>query len=96
MNNEKKGKVRTVAVNERGQIVIPEDIRRELGIESSTTLVLIEKDGEIVMKKESEILSALDDNAFWGAVVKDSMRRAWNKEDEVWDKLARRELEKNG
>jgi|SRR3989338_2412097 len=95
MNNQNikgKGKIRTVAVNERGQIVIPEDIRKELGIEGSATLVLIEKEGEIVIKKESDVLSAMNEDTFWKAAAKESMKRAWSKEDEVWDKIARQDM----
>lgn len=92
LKNEKKGRIRTVAVNERGQIVIPEDIRKELGIEGADTLVLIEKGGEIVIKKESDVLSAMDEDAFWRAVSRESMKRMWEKEDNVWDKIARKDI----
>ncbi len=90
--NDKKARIRTVAVNERGQIVIPEDIRKEMGIKGADTLVLIEKGGEIMIKKESDVLSAMDEDAFWRAVARESMRRAWSKDDEVWDKIARKDL----
>lgn len=89
MNNKK---IRTVSVNERGQIVIPEDIRKDLGIEGATTLVMIEKNGEIVIRKESEVLAVLDEDVFWKGVAKKTLERAWNKEDEIWDKIARKDL----
>lgn len=88
----KKGKIRTVTVNERGQIVIPEDMRRDIGIESSDTLVLIEKNGEIVIKKESEIMSAVEEDAFWRSISRESLKRMWGKEDEIWDKFAREDM----
>lgn len=91
MNNKKKWRIRTVAVNERGQIVIPEDIRKDMGIEGTDTLVIIEKEGEIVIKKESEVLAALGEDAFWKALARESMGRAWGKEDELWDKIAKKE-----
>ena len=81
-------KIRTVRVNERGQLVIPEDIRKDFGIKGSTTLVLIENNGEIVIKKESEVFAALEDK-FWKALSQTSIKRAWSKEDEVWDKIAK-------
>ncbi len=92
MNNKKKGRIRTVAVNERGQIVIPEDIRKDFDIENATTLVIIERNGELIIKKESEVLNALDEDAFWKAVSRESLKRAWDKEDEIWDKIARKDL----
>ncbi len=49
-------KIRAVIVNDRGQIVIPDDIRTDLGIEAGSALVLIQKGNEITMKKESDFL----------------------------------------
>ena len=91
----KAAKIRTVTVNDRGQVVIPEDIRSDLGIKGATTLVMIEKEGEIVIMKESEVLAALeelDEGAFWKGVAKASLAKAWSGEDDVWDKLAREDL----
>ena len=92
MINEQKGKIRTVTVNERGQIVIPEDIRKDIGIENATTLIIIEKNGEIVIRKESEVLEALGEDMFWKSVAKESLKRAWNKEDKVWGKFAKEDM----
>lgn len=89
--NEKKKRIRTVSVNERGQIVIPEDIRKGMGIDSDTTLVLIEQGEEIVLKKESAVLAALDEDIFWKGIAAKSLENAWDKEDAVWDKIARRD-----
>lgn len=80
-------KLRTVNLNERGQIVIPEDIRKDLGVEVPGTLVIIESDNEIVLRKESDILAAVEtEDKFWKQFSIESMKRAWGKEDEVWDK----------
>lgn len=92
MNNKKKGRIRTVVVNERGQIVIPEDIRKDLNIENATTLVIIERGGELIIRKESEVLDTISEDEFWKAIARESLKRAWSKEDEVWDKFARKDL----
>ncbi|MBI2580214.1 AbrB/MazE/SpoVT family DNA-binding domain-containing protein [Candidatus Woesearchaeota archaeon] len=84
MNNQK---MRTVNVNDRGQLVIPEDIRKDLGIEGTTTLVLIKKEGEILLKKEAEVLETLDENRFWKAASHKAMESAWGKEDKIWEKF---------
>ncbi len=89
--NNKKSRIRTVNVNERGQIVIPEDIRRDLGIVDSTTLVMIEKEGEILIRKESDVISALDDDLFWKSVARESLERAWSEEDGTWNKIAKKD-----
>ena len=49
-------KIKTVTMNERGVIVIPEEMRQDMGLEGKTTLVLIESGNQIIMKKESEIV----------------------------------------
>ena len=90
MNNTKYTKIRkirTVNVNERGQLVIPEEIRKDFGIKGGSTLVMIEGIGEIVLKKEADILNALEEK-FWKTLSKEAMKRAWSKEDEIWDRLA--------
>lgn len=89
MNDMKLKKIRTVSVNERGQLVIPEDIRKEFGISGGTTLVMIKTGGELVLKKESEVIEAIEDK-FWSALSSKAMAGAWGKEDEIWDKLARK------
>lgn len=59
MTNTTIKKIRTVSLNDRGQIVIPEDIRKDFGIEGSSILVLIERDGEIVLRRERDILDTI-------------------------------------
>lgn len=88
MNNKKTAKIRTVSVNERGQIVIPEDIRKDFGIENSSTLVLIERKGEIVLKKEEDVIEAVEtEDKLWKSLSNQAMKTSWSKEDEVWDKI---------
>ncbi len=92
MNKKRAHKIRTVAVNDRGQIVIPDDIRRDLEISGNSTLVLIERGGEILLKKESEVLSAMGDDSFWKSISRETMKRAWDKDDDVWDEIARNDM----
>ena len=88
MINMKYTKIRTVKINDRGQIVIPEDIRKNFDIRKGSTLVVMERQGEIVLKKESAILSKIDDEEkFWQILSNESLKRAWTKEDAVWDKF---------
>ena len=75
-------------MGKRGQLVIPEDIRKDLEIEDETVLILIERYGEIILKKESEILNKIDDDeVFWKYLSRLSVEKIWNKEDEIWDKI---------
>ena len=81
-------KIRTVAVNERGQIVIPEDVRNDIGIDKSSTLVLIERGNEIVLKRESDVFETIEsEDKFWRILSHEGMKKAWSKDDEIWDKI---------
>ena len=84
-----KEKIRTVNIGSRGQLVVPEDIRKDMEIKGETTLVLIERRGEIVLKKESDVLKAMEEGTFWKRLSEEAMERAWTKEDEIWDDIAK-------
>ena len=80
-------RIRTVIVNERGQIVIPEEVRKDFEISKGSTLVLIEGEKELLLKKESDVLKIIEDEGkFWKSLSRESLKRAWSKEDDVWDK----------
>ena len=51
--------MRTVVANERGQIVIPDEIRKDMGIGKGTALVLVQKGSEIIIKLEREFLEGM-------------------------------------
>ena len=92
MNKTETKKIRTVKVNERGQIVIPEDIRKDFGIKKSSVLVMIEGTQEIILRKESDILNDInDEEVFWRNLSTESMKIAWDKEDSVWDEIFKNE-----
>ncbi|MBI2084051.1 MAG: AbrB/MazE/SpoVT family DNA-binding domain-containing protein [Candidatus Aenigmarchaeota archaeon] len=85
-----KERIRTVNISERGQLVVPEDIRKDLGIKGEETLVLIEKGDEIVLKRESDVLKMMgSEDAFWKTLSEKIMERAWEKEDEIWDSISK-------
>jgi len=89
MTMNKNEKIRTVNIGNRGQLVIPEDIRRDLGIRGEATLVLIERSGEIMLKKESDVLRSLEEDDFWKKMSQEAIKRAWDKEDDIWDDIAK-------
>lgn len=76
-------RIRTVKVNERGQLVIPEDVREDLHIAANSTLVLIERGNEIVLRKEADVLEDLDGP--WRIASRRALARAWAAEDDAWD-----------
>ena len=88
MNKVEKAKIRTVTISDRGQIVVPEDIRNELSIKAGSTLVLIKRGGEIVLRKESDVMRVIDDEErFWKAISRKSLESSWSEEDDMWDNI---------
>ncbi len=87
-----KMKIKTVMMNARGVIVIPQEIREDLQLENGASLVLIETNNEIILKKEEDVARALTnhEDKIWKKLSEESLKRAWEKEDEVWDKLAKK------
>lgn len=83
MSTSQSDMLRSVSVNDRGQLVIPEEMREELGIEGGSVLVLVKRGNEIVLRREEDVLDELD--RFWRGVAERSLERAWGEEDEVWD-----------
>ncbi len=81
-------KMRTVVLNERGQIVIPEELRNDLGLKAGQTLVLLEVGDELLLRKETAVISEMDDRRFWRAMSEHAFHTGWDKEDEVWDQYA--------
>lgn len=83
-------RIRTVLMNSRGQIVIPEEMRENLKMKPKEALVLIEKNGELILKRESDVAKKIleEDNA-WVALSLEALKKAWGKEDAIWDKIAR-------
>ena len=49
MINMRNTKIKTVVMNDRGVIVIPEEIRQDLGLEGKVNLILIESGNEIII-----------------------------------------------
>lgn len=75
--------MRTVTVNDRGQIVIPEEMRGALGIEGGSVLVLVKRGSELLLRREEDVLAELE--GVWASLGRRALERAWDEEDEVWD-----------
>jgi AbrB family looped-hinge helix DNA binding protein len=88
MNGMNKGnKIRTMKVNERGQIVIPEDIRKDMGIAPNTVMVLMVRGKQILLRREEDLVQELDD--VWRSASHAALERAWDDEDKAWDQIAK-------
>jgi len=77
--------IQTVKLSSKGQVVIPERIRKSLDIKEGSRLVFIEKDGRLIVEKEDDFMNELEERAWW-KMAEQSLAKLWdNKEDEVWD-----------
>jgi AbrB family looped-hinge helix DNA binding protein len=78
---------RTVKVSDKGQIAIPADIQREIGIKRGDELVLIQRKGKIVLEKAERVVDKFEDEfKDLESISESSLKRLWlNKEDEIWN-----------
>jgi AbrB family looped-hinge helix DNA binding protein len=78
---------KTITVSQKGQIAIPADIQKIMGIKKGDKLLLIQKGNKIVLEKSDEIVKKLEDEF---KDIKEtfeySLKKLWlNRPDDVWD-----------
>lgn len=80
--------MKTVTVSGKGQISIPQEIRKQLAVEKGSKLVIILKDKKLLIRKASDISQSIEDG--FEDVVRYSERsleEIWdNEDDEVWNR----------
>lgn len=80
--------VRTVTVSGKGQISIPQEIRKQLGVENGSKLVVVLKDEKLLIRKASDISQSIEDS--FDDMVRHSelsLKKIWdNEKDEVWNR----------
>jgi AbrB family looped-hinge helix DNA binding protein len=79
--------LKTITVSQKGQITIPTDIQKIMGIKKGDKLILIQKGNKIVLEKSDKIVEKLEDEF---KDIKDisehSLKKLWlNRSDDVWD-----------
>lgn len=82
-----------VNVSSRGQIVIPEKFRKDLSIKEGSKLLIIERDGTLILKKEGYILDRIEESnkkeeSGWLALAEQSLNDIWNnkKDEKAWNR----------
>lgn len=85
--------IEIVTVSSKGQLVIPEKVRRRLGIRPGAKLVLFERNGDILLKKEKDVAKHLEESERkeemgWLTLAEQSLRELWDnpKDERVWSK----------
>ena len=76
-----------VKVTDKGQISIPVEIQRRIGIARGDELLLIAKGKRIVLEKPVGVTELLEDEfADLQAISEEALKNLWlNKADEVWN-----------
>ncbi len=77
-----------VKVSDKGQISIPVDVQRQIGIKKGDELLLIRKGRKIVLEKPERVMEILEDEfEDIQSVTKSSLGRLWlRKEEDVWNR----------
>jgi len=76
-----------VKVSDKGQISIPSDIQREIGIKKGDELLLFRKGGRIVLEKPDRVVELLEDEFVdIQSITEASLAQLWrNREEDVWN-----------
>jgi len=78
--------IKTIKVSDKGQIAIPIEIRKKTGIIKGDEIILIQKDGKILIQKSKMIYKETKDK--FKDILKfseQSLKRIWdNEEDNIW------------
>jgi AbrB family looped-hinge helix DNA binding protein len=76
-----------VKVSDKGQISIPIEVQREMGIKKGDELLLIRKGRKIILEKPEKIAVILEDEfADLPVLSEESLKELWlGKGDDVWD-----------
>lgn len=80
--------IRTIKVSDKGQISIPNIIRQRLEIKKGDDLIILEKEGKLLIEKSQQISDKIkDDFKDILKINEQSLKDVWdNKEDEIWSK----------
>jgi AbrB family looped-hinge helix DNA binding protein len=80
-------KMKTITVSEKGQIVIPNSIRGEIGIEAGDELVIFEEKGKLLLEKVNSFSKRIkDDFKDIQKASEQNLKKIWdNKSDDIWE-----------
>ena len=85
--------ISVITVSSRGQIVIPKNVRKKLGIKEGSKLVLLEKERSIIVTREEEVSINLQESGKkeeigWMGLAEESLKEIWknSKDEKAWSK----------
>ncbi|MBS3092163.1 AbrB/MazE/SpoVT family DNA-binding domain-containing protein [Candidatus Pacearchaeota archaeon] len=79
--------IKIVKVSDKGQIAIPQEIRKNLGIGKGDEIILIQDSGKVLIEKASNLAKKLEDDfKDVKKLTELSLKEVWdNKEDDIWE-----------
>jgi AbrB family looped-hinge helix DNA binding protein len=82
-------KLKAVNVSAKGQIAIPADIRKMLGIKKGDRLLLTAARKKILIEKSDEITKKVEDDlSYLSKVSEKAAKKLWdNESDKIWDNI---------
>ncbi|MEM3143148.1 MAG: AbrB/MazE/SpoVT family DNA-binding domain-containing protein [Candidatus Nitrosotenuis sp.] len=82
-------KLKTVNVSAKGQIAIPAEIRKMLGIKKGDRLLLTAARKKILIEKSNETARRIDDElSYLTKISEKTAKKMWdNEKDSIWDKF---------
>lgn len=82
-------KFKTIKVSQKGQIAIPSDIRKDLGIKRGEELLIVKKGDKLLIEKSTRTSRRFAREFDYMLIHAEKVaKELWgNKEDEIWDKL---------
>jgi len=82
-----------ISVSSKGQIVIPEKVRKNFKIKAGSKLALFERDGLILLKKEEDVEMTISfdekkESIGWMLLGEKSLKEVWDnpKDDKTWSR----------
>ena len=83
--------VEIITVSKKGQVVLPKRVRDELSIVSGSKLLLVQRKGEVTLKKVESLIGKEkdEDKLFTVLASEKSLAKDWlsKEEDEAWKGL---------
>jgi len=78
---------KSIRISEKGQVAIPVEIQREMGLEKGDELLLIKKGEKIILEKPKKLKRVLEDEFEDVQQLSEySLKKLWlNKSDEIWN-----------
>jgi AbrB family looped-hinge helix DNA binding protein len=86
---KESAKLKTVNVSAKGQIAIPADVRKMLGIKKGDRLLLTAASKKILIEKSNEITKKIEDDlSYLTKISERTAKKLWdNESDKIWDQL---------